>query len=238
MPIIRRLLGLLLICALTSPAGADAPPAFHAVYEVSRGGFTLGRAEVNFQRLGARRYHYHSLTQPTGLAALFFRAEVEESSHGLLTEQGPKPLRYEYIRRGRDARHAVLRFDWEQGEVVNDIGERPWRMPIPPDALDRLVSPLQLMHDLRQGERELVYPIADGGKLKTYRLRIDGEEMRETAVGTFRTLRVVRVEDSDKRTTLWCAPELGYLAVHMEQQEEGESTVRLSLRRLDGLQKP
>lgn len=229
-----RLAAALATVLLSTIAGAQ-PPDFAARYSVSRAGLTLGEAEVRYERLSGGRYRYQSHTQPTGLAALLYRSEVRESSEGLITADGYRPQRYEYDRSGKGERYALLTFDWQRRQVVNDVGAHPWRMAIPSDAMDRLVTPLQLMHDLAEDKQELVYRIADGGKLKTYRLRVTGTEEVETPVGRFQTVRVVRQRDDDRRTTLWCAPALNYLAVKVEQWEEDDGTYTMTLEQLSGV---
>lgn len=237
----RRLLLALTLLLATAGAAAEftAPPDYRAEYELNKGPLTLGRATLEFQRLAGERYLYRMYTRPTGMASLFYDDRIHEHSRGRITADGFRPERYVYRRSGDDkAREAELTFDWEANEVFNDVGDHPWHLDIPPDTLDRVVSPLQLMHDLAErGDRDtLTYRIADGGKLKTYTLSIAGEETVDTPAGRFRTLKVVRRdEDGERETRLWCAPALGYLAVKVEQWEEDDGTVELLLREVEGL---
>jgi hypothetical protein len=77
--------------------------------------------------------------------------------------------------------------------------------------------------------------VADGGKVKTYRLKVVGEERVETVLGPLHTLVVERRRDEDDEfTVVWCAPALRYLPVQVEHRED-EGTVRLTLTGVDGL---
>ncbi|WP_435101595.1 DUF3108 domain-containing protein [Arhodomonas sp. AD133] len=235
------LLGLLTTAAIA--AEFDPPPPFRAEYELNKGMLTLGRATLTFSRPQPQRYRYRLYTRPTGIAEWFTDAEIRELSEGRIVPSGFQPLRYVYDRRGDEhARRAELRFDWSSGTVMNDVGEHPWRMDVPPDALDRVVSPLQLMHDLTErtptSNERLTYRIADGGKLKAYHLTVEKRETVSTPAGNFETLRVVRrASDGDRITRLWCAPALDYLAVKVEQWEQDDGTFELVLTEVEGLPK-
>lgn len=238
---IRNPLAAALGLALATASAADSgvPPPFEARYELRKGPLTLGEARLTFERPGGDRYRYRMHTRPVGLTRLLYSAEVRELSEGRIVDDGFRPERYRYDRRGGDrAREAELRFDWAAGKVTNDVGDHPWRMAITGDTLDRVVSPLQLMHDLevRGTGSRLTYRIADGGELKTYRLEVEARETVRVPAGRFEALRIVRYDtDSDRETRLWCAPELGYLAVQVEQWEDGDRSFRLVLAELEGI---
>ncbi|MBA1147042.1 DUF3108 domain-containing protein [Ectothiorhodospiraceae bacterium WFHF3C12] len=227
---------LLLLSASAGARAGDIPPPFTAVYNVQRGLFTVAQTRVAFSRPSDGHYRYRSRSEASGLAALFRDAEVHERSEGLIVERGLRPLRYTYRRTGDEARAGELRFYWEDGQVVNDVGGHPWRLDIPPGTRDRVVGSLQLMHDLSAGERELSYHVADGGRLRTYHFRVDGRERLDTGLGELQTLRVVRTDaDGDGRTVLWCAPSLHYLAVRIEHSDPEEGDYVMTLKELKGL---
>ncbi len=240
-------LGLALIAASAAPAASvEAPPEFSARYDVRKAGLTLGHAELRFRRPAESRYLYRLSVRPNRLAGLFYSSRVREMSIGHIQPDGFRPDVYRYTRSGGDDdRRAELRFDWEAMRVVNDVADRPWRMAITPDTIDRVISPLQLMHDLAAhdgdgdgtgGADTLVYRIADGGQLKTYELQVGETTRVTTPAGRFEALTIRRsAPDSDRVTTLWVAPALRYLAVQVEQREAGDRNFRMVLSRVDGL---
>jgi hypothetical protein len=232
-----RLLGVAM--AALAGAASAAPPDFSARYRVSMGTFTIGEARVVFERLADDRYRYSSLTRPTGVTGLFYRTEVAEFSEGHITAEGFRPDRYGYDRRGRGSRAAELAFNWDSQQVVNSVAQQRWQMPITADTMDRLVSQLQLMEDLGRSSTELEYRIADGGRLRTYQLKIEGEETIRTRFGEFDTIRVSRQhgDEADRATTFWAAPALNYLPVRIDHREQGDS-FRMVLEAVEGLPAP
>jgi hypothetical protein len=232
-------LPLLLLGGGALPADPPDPPApFEAHYQVSRNGFGIGEARVSLHDEGAGRYTYETRTGPTGLLALLRRgSEVHERSSWVIHGEHLRPLEYEYHQRlGSRRRDVRLTFDWAHNTVRNDIGGDVWTMEVPEGTLDKLLVQLAVMVDLQDGPAELEYQVADGGMLKTYQFSVTGTETLETPIGTFETTRVERVHSEQARTTvLWCAPELNFLPVRVEQREKDGARFRMSIERLNGL---
>lgn len=223
----------LLLCG---PAQA-LPRGFTASYDVQLAGFTLGKADLQLTRHG-EDYRYSSFIRSTGLFSFIYDLRIHEFSTGRITDQGIKPERYEYHRRGKKSRDGTLTFDWQAKRITNDIRGKVWHMDIPGDTVDRMASQLALMQDLSEGKKNLTYNIADGGKLKQFNLREVGRETVDTPVGKFATVKVVReAEDHENRTTFWCAPDLQYLPVKVEHWDKDDGTFRMALVGLKGMGK-
>jgi hypothetical protein len=93
-----------------------------------------------------------------------------------------------------------------------------------------------MMNDLHQGKKgELNYSIADGGKLKDYKILIIGEETIETELGEFTTTKVVRTRGT-RTTTMWCAKKLGYLPVRITQKKEGGGEHTANIFKIEGFE--
>ena len=226
---------------LLSAAAAAEPPPFDATYALSRNGIHLGANRLQLERHGDA-WRYASTITPDGLISLFVADTVEEESRWRLHEGAIRPLSYRYHRfGGKKERRVELSFDWRDGptggQVINDVGGDRWSMAIPPGTLDKLVYQVAIMLDLGRGEREMTYAIADGGRLKHYHLKVTGEETLETPLGPLRTLRVERTKESSKKTTrLWCAPELRFLPVKIEQVKKEGETLRMTIESLQGME--
>ncbi|WP_207062037.1 DUF3108 domain-containing protein [Motiliproteus sp. SC1-56] len=163
-------------------------------------------------------------------------AEFRESTQFRLYEERVRPLRYDYRRKvfGKK-RSATLTFDWQALSVLNDVEDRPWKMQVPPDAHDKLSYQIQLRRDLAAGNTEMSYPVADGGRIKTYRFGVLGQESVRTPAGRFQALKVERLRDpdSERKTLIWFAPALDYAIVKLAQTEDDGKEYRLLLKAID-----
>lgn len=230
----------LILAAPMVAADYTPPPQHTAEYTIDKGPLTVARATTKFYPAGESGYLYRLHVRTTGVARLFSGAHIRERSQGRITDNGYRPRRYTYNRiGGDDPERAQLRFNWHAGRVRGNGDGSDWKFAIPDGTLDRVVSPLQLMHDLAvDGEtpRRMTYHIADDGELKSYEVEVNSRESVRTAAGRFDAVKVVRrSEDGERETVLWCAPSLDYLPVKIAQREEDEDTLELELESVDGL---
>jgi hypothetical protein len=218
---------ILLLAAFVTPlpaAHADHHPAgFTAVYSINRGELTIGERNLSLARQADGRFVYESRTRTTGLLSLFKDDRLMERSRYRLADQSIQPEHYIYRHSGSDKnRNVDLRFDWEQHRVTNVIGGDAWQMAIPANTQDKLGYMIALMRDLHHQRESLEYPVADGGKLKTYRFRVVGKESLDTPLGKLRTVKLLRLRDNPekRRTYLWCAEQYDYLPVRIEHHKK------------------
>jgi hypothetical protein len=149
-------------------------------------------------------------------------ARLRETSEGRTRSGRYRPDRYRHRRDNEGRRELSIDFDWSKGRANIESEDKPWSMPIPGDALDKLAVLLALRGDLAAGAKDVTYPVADGGRLKSYHYRVIGREEIATSAGTWDTLQVQRSKQggpTDYR--LWLAPDLQYLPVLVEREEQG-----------------
>jgi len=223
--------------ALCTPAGAGSlPQRFAASFVLSANGLDIGHIRWRLSPVGAGRYVYESHSETVGVAKLFRDERIDERSEWSFSNGGVRPLHYRYSRSGgKRVRHVEVRFDWVGQRVRNTLNGESWSMPVAEGTLDKLVYLLALMQDLADGMHETRYAVADGGKVKTYMLRVLRRESVETVLGALDTTVVERRREGNDRVTLvWCASALHYLPVRIEHREE-EGTVHLNLSSLEGI---
>jgi hypothetical protein len=236
----RRIIGMTgLIVLLTfaiAHGAVEAPiPMFNAEYSLKRNGITLGTSTRSLSTAPDGTFIYASTTQATGIAAWFVSDQIDEYSRWAFDGKQLRPLEYVYNRHGGNkTRQVKLNFDWQRHTVTNNIDGEPWRMDIPPDAQDKLIYQLSIMYDLLNGKKDLEYKIADGGKLKDYNFKIEGEQVLNTALGKIKTVRIQRIGDK-RDTTVWCAPQYSYLPVRLEQQDTDGSQLTMQITSVQGL---
>jgi len=206
-------------------------PSFDATFQIMRGSLRLGTTEVSLTVEGNGDYRYESHTWPSSWISWLLNEDLRELSRGIMDHAGIRPLFYHYQRSGRrTTRTAELTFDWKTSTVVNNVADSTWEMTIPAGTLDKLSTQLGIMRELQNGVTEKTFAVADGGKLKQYAFQVIGTEAVDVPAGHFETIKLNRVGDNtQKLTTIWCAPELHYLPVLILQRKEDQSEYRREL---------
>jgi hypothetical protein len=88
-----------------------------------------------------------------------------------------------------------------------------------------------LMHDLLDDGPNTQYRMFDVDKLKTVNVRSIGHKQIKVPAGTFNAIGIQhQAENSSRVMTLWCAEELDYLPIIIEQHRKGKLRVRATLR--------
>jgi hypothetical protein len=83
---------------------------------------------------------------------------------------------------------------------------------------------LSLLNDPTPRE-DMLFHVADGRKVKEYRLVYKGEERLETPMGWVDTLHFERDHDDPERTSgVWIAPQWDYLMVRTVHIDDGKTT--------------
>ncbi|MET0088982.1 MAG: DUF3108 domain-containing protein [Candidatus Thiodiazotropha sp.] len=205
---------------------------FSASFRVHRNIIPLGSLSLSLELGEDGSYTYTAHTYPGFLAGMFSRNEVLEESHGQVRADWVVPSQYHYRDQDQDSENAELAFDWEHLTVDTQSGGITWTQEILPGTQDKLSQQLQVHRHLADGRQNLAYQVADGGKLKTYEFRVDGEEVIETPYGTFGCLRVRRSKEAAPPDyTIWFAPELDFFPLMIERQQGGH-TYRMELESL------
>ena len=198
------------------------PTPFTAKYKVTKGIMSVGSTKRVLKSEGNGFYVFESVTKPGGIAKLFTSGEVIEHSYWRYQNNKLVPHEYKYTNSGDQKRNVKLEFDWDNYKVTNIINGDPWTMDIEEQTLDKLIYQLAIMYDLSNGKDKLLYQVADGGKMKTYDIKIEGEERLVTELGTFNTLKIVRATEN-RTTIMWCAREIQYLPAKIEQKKKDGS---------------
>lgn len=148
------------------PTVADAalPDAGNLRFIITRGdgGFIIGRNLYTWTQADGR-YTARSVSETTGLAALFKTAKAVQESRGEITAAGLRPLSF---RNDRNGKVDSAEFDWQAGKLRYDGHEDA----LPPGTQDLLSMYYQLgVFVAMQGDVPLEMPIATGRKLAVYR---------------------------------------------------------------------
>lgn len=225
-----RLLTFLLTLLLAAPlAGAAELTPHSATYKVKisvLGGelqTRLAPTETGFEATHVIR--------ATGMSRILARGSIAETSRFDTASDGVKPR--EYISKDtltRDKTNARITFDWDAGEARGTVNGEDVLSVIEGLAHDRVSIQYEVMHDLLNDQARDRYTMFEIDRLRPVSIDIVGEQTVEVPAGRFDVIGIRHQAEGSKRaTTLWCAAELGYLPVVIEQHRKGELRVRATL---------
>ena len=220
---LNTILWLLLLGSINVAASpGQLPQPFSASYSLHSMGTRIATMKRSFASLESGIYLYYSETNTDGLLALLRKDQIIEKSTWQFTEGQLQPLLYSYLHTGgKKNRNVEINFDWSARKITNSINGSSWQMPIQAYIMDKLLYQLAIMYDLDKGMNKISYAIADGGKIKTYDFELVGKEVVNTPIGDFDALKLVRHKsNTNQKTAIWCAKELGYLPVKVENVED------------------
>ena len=170
---------------------------------------------------------------PTGLAKLLAGGSIEETSSFDSAAEGVLPTHYiSNDTLSKDKTSAGILFEWSTGAVNGTVNGEVVDEVLDDLAHDRVSIQYELMRDLMNGGASETYILYDIDRLKTLNVRlIDAREVKVPA-GRFTVIGVQhQAEGSSRITTLWCAEELDYLPVIIEQHRKGKLRLRATLSR-------
>ena len=219
--------------AVMSSQAADPVPTYQAVYEGFYRGRRVGETELSVTPIAGNggAYEFRSVSRVRGLYRLLAPRPVEELSEFVYGNGGIQPLAYALSNGNRSGKDNFrVEFDWERGHAIITLQDQSVETELAPGVLDR--GSLQVALMLRGSDLgvEQVGLVSRDG-LEVHELRFAGEEVLETALGQFRTRKLIHQRlNSSRRTLLWQAPELHNLPVRIERQESGETRAGFRLK--------
>lgn len=229
LPLRRYAAALLLLPGLALAAPALKPMSLS--YDVSWGATPLGEGRLTLSaEPGEDCYRYELNTHPVGMVRWLY-GSPRETSEFCVVDGAVVPSRMEFNNPKRSKDGFVIQFDWKQGLV---LGGRNGPLPISAGTLDRLSvqQAARLWVQKHVGDKKpepLVIAIADHKRVKSYTFAIAGRGTVETAAGKFEAVRFERIDDPKTTLRFWLAPEKDYMPVKVEQVEDGEAKLNLSL---------
>ena len=218
---------LLLLVSLARAADPGLMP-FTASYELRYGSKRVGESTLTLSSTGAQFWTFESRTEPKGLAKMLTGGIVEKSVFALDGAE-LKPLLFNATESRGKASQSVS-YDWAQGIAhAERDGERA-DLELRPRVIDHALLQIALMLDLAGGRTLAPYQLIEKNELRSYDYERAGEETVETPAGSYRAVMVRQTRSGSSRELwFWCAPDLRYLPVRVEQRKEGKVLFRMSL---------
>lgn len=197
---------------------------FTAKFQVIRNSVTLGTLDLQLDLTPDGHYNYIGHTKPGALIEWFISDQVRETSKGRYLDQQIVPLTYEYRQgNGEVKKRTFIEFDWKTDKVWTESKGTRWSQKLSPGMHDKFSQQLALRLELSAGAKTASYPIADGGRIKTYHYSVVGSEFISLPFGRLKCLKVTRYKTGHATDyTIWFAPELDYLPVKIERKRKSD----------------
>lgn len=215
------------------PAGqlyADIPLPFSASYEARYGGFRAS-AERSLERIDDTHIEIRTLLQLKLLGQSV--SSIRESSNVFIDSNDgqARSTDYSFIQTGIGKRSRHIQFDWDAAIARASLDNLKLELPLEANATDNLSSYLEIRRQLQEGRKEIIFPGIYKGELEDIHYRVVGEEMTDTSLGTFNSIRLTRIREpnSDRNTEIWLATQWDYMLIKLVQEEPGNSTISLEL---------
>ena len=219
----------LLIASLAAAANATELTPHRAQYKVKIS-VVSGQLDTEL-RATEHGYVARHVIKPVGMSRLLTRGKMDVSSTFVTEPDGVKPVTYHAIDTIRDEPETHVTFDWTSNRASGTVGEQPLELQLDEISHDSVSIQYELMHDLLNGGPGERYVLFDVDKMRIANVTSAGTQVVDTYAGRFEVVGVRHQKEGSSRvTTLWCAPDLDYLPVVIEQHRKGKLNFRATLK--------
>ncbi len=239
MNLAQLLLGLLAFAATAQAAPREWHlQPFTTWYVVHSSGLEIGKLEQQLRKLDEHRYSFRVESYATGIAALLVKERTTEESLMRIDKEHIIPLEYHFNKTGgKKPQFRTLIFDRASQKIISRTDRNMWQFELKPNLLDNVLYQLIMVKDVHDGQRELTYNVVDRGEIKSYTFAQTGEEVVNTPLGEFRTIKLERLVHEDRRaTTIWSAPTLNYLPVRIDNTDRKGRTASAVIQMVSGIE--
>ena len=225
----RIVLALILAAALSlSPATANELAPHRAEYKVKIS-VVSGQLNTELKATDTGYIATHVIT-PTGLSRMITHGTMSVSSTFKADADGVKPVTYHAVDTIGDDPETHISFNWNTNEASGTVGDEDVLLHLDGIAHDSVSIQYALMHDLLNGGPDSTYVLFDVDKMRVADVRNIGTKQVKTKAGQFEVVGIQHQKQGSSRvTTLWCARELGYLPVIIEQHRKGKLNFRATI---------
>jgi hypothetical protein len=167
--------------------------------------------------------------KPKGIAKLY-GGQMRVRSEFTAAADGVRPVSFHEVDTIRGDPETRIHFDWTTNQASGTVGDENVLLQLDGIAHDNVSIQYALMHDLLNGEPSETYVLFDVDKMRVANVRNIGTREIRTKAGTYEVVGIQHQKEGSSRvTTLWCAAELDYLPVVIEQHRDGKLNFRATL---------
>ncbi|MBT8131022.1 MAG: DUF3108 domain-containing protein [Gammaproteobacteria bacterium] len=224
----KALILLILVVPMTLSATEISP--FTAEYDVQFSGLS-GEATTVLRQNNDGAFVFENRTRAKGLARLVRPRDVVERSEFEIEMAVVRPVSFDSEDgTRRNKKGTSIDFDWSGMTASSEYEGETHSLELKEGMLDRQLVLIAMMADLANGITKNQYTVIDRNGTKTYEMSVVGRETVDVPAGSFETVKIVRGRSGSSRSSvIWCAPDLGFVTVKMEQLKDNKVIGTLSL---------
>lgn len=213
----------------TALAAEPKLPELSLRYAAHWNGIRLGEIHVSLKPAGdADCYRYESQSDPVGMVRMFY-GKPREISEFCVAGGKIVPRRFVYE---RSKEGFTLDFDLARGKVRDGAGNE---REIPANAQDRFglqqAVRLWAVENADKTDASVEFALVDDERVRSYKFAVTGRERLELPAGAFETVKVERIDNPDRISRYWIAPEVQWMPVKVESGKNGKIQLRMELKK-------
>jgi len=211
-----------------STAGAADLTPHRAQYKVKIS-VVSGQLNTELRAIDAGYVARHGI-KPVGLSRILTNGTMRVSSEFTAGTDGVMPVKFHEVDTIKDEPEVRLSFDWTTNVASGTVGKEDVTIQLDGISHDNVSIQYALMHDLLNDQTKDTYVLFDVDKMRVAHIRNIGTKQVKTKAGKYDVVGIQHQKEGSSRvTTLWCAPELGYLPVIIEQHRKKKLNFRATL---------
>jgi hypothetical protein len=223
-----RILAAFAVFLAVSTAGAADLTPHRAEYKVKIS-IVSGQLNTELRAIDSGYIANHRI-KPVGISRILTRGTMRVSSEFITGTDGVMPVKFREVDTIKDDPEVRLSFDWTTNVASGTVGKEDVSIQLDGVSHDNVSIQYALMHDLLNGQPKETYVLFDVDKMRVAHVRNIGTKKVKTKAGSYEVVGIQhRKEGSSRVTTLWCAPELDYLPVIIEQHRNKKLKFRATL---------
>jgi len=201
-------------------------------YDVRRGldSSPVGAAKTTYLLEQDNHYSIRNEVEAKGFVSLFYWNKVVQTSDGLITPDGLRPINYHYQFGSKIDNLAV--FDWESKKIIITVNGNKSEIEMQEGSQDMLSVMYQFMFEPPLTKMKLY--VTNGKNYKPYDYAYVGDEIIETDVDKIETMHIAKFNYSnEERIDLWLAKDFRYLPVKIRKTEKDGSILDQTAKRIE-----
>jgi hypothetical protein len=185
-------------------------------------GFIIGRTTYSWKSQQGR-YSLVSVTEATGVTALFVSGKIIQVSEGKVTKAGLQPELF-WIQKGKN-RQPPVRFEWLQKRLMLPEGG----VELLPQTQDLNSFPFHLAMLVGESDADWSLPVTNGKKLREYHFHVVGSQLLDMEGKQVETLRLQGSRSGEGSLDVWLAPDRDWLPVRIQMLDQKGKVIVLIL---------